>query len=148
MRGDKNPNWGKRWSQEQRINASKRLKERWKNPSKAMLEKCGKKPRSQETRKKLSNLAKSRTGTKNPFYGKQHSEELKKRMSIERKGKIPKNAISICIDGKLYRSYNEASRQLGIPAVTVRWRCLSKNKRFSSWITIPPHPSIKAEVAV
>lgn len=149
IKGCKNPNWNKRWSEEKRINASKRIKERWKNPSKAMLENCGKKPITEENRKKLSDLAKSRTGVKNPFYGRRHSEEFKKIRSEKQKGIIPPNAANISIKGVKYRSYQEASKILGICWGTIRWRCLSKNEKFNDWkLEVNPHPSIKGELAI
>lgn len=41
-----------------------------------------------ELRKKLSERGKRLIGSKNPFYGKKHTEEAKKKMSLSRKGKI------------------------------------------------------------
>ena len=45
---------------------------------------------SEATRKKQSEKAKERTGDKNPFYGRKHSDETIKRMSEIKKGK-PQN---------------------------------------------------------
>ena len=68
-------------------------------------------------------------GAKNAFYGKHHTEEFKKRASLMRKGKFynPSNAKPCEIDGKKYDNYAAAHRALGIPVVTIRWRCLSKH---------------------
>ena len=43
------------------------------------------------TRKHSSEAAKRRTGEKNSFYGKHHSDETKKRISEAKKGKTPWN---------------------------------------------------------
>ena len=42
---------------------------------------------SLETRKKMGNAAKKRTGLGNPFYGKTHSEEVRRKISLSRMGK-------------------------------------------------------------
>lgn len=89
---------------------------------------------SKETREKLSVIASQRIGDKNPFYGKTHSEESRKKMSENNMGKIPPNRISITIDGVHYESYGHASKALGIPVTTIRWRCLSKNIKFNNYV--------------
>lgn len=45
---------------------------------------------SQEHRQRLSESAKQRTGDKNPFYGKTHSDNTKKKLSEDAKGRIGK----------------------------------------------------------
>jgi group I intron endonuclease len=87
-----------------------------------------------EHRQILSDYAKTRTGDKNPFYGKRHSLETRTKIAEARKGSVPANAIGISIDGVPYTSSVEASRLLGIPAVTIRWRCLSA--RFPTYINL------------
>jgi len=47
--------------------------------------KCGKYVRSKEHKEKLSNLASNRIGITNPFFGKTHSDEVKKHLSEEAK---------------------------------------------------------------
>ena len=44
---------------------------------------------TEKTKKILSEYASSRTGDKNPFYGKKHSEELKRNFSINNPAKRP-----------------------------------------------------------
>lgn len=88
---------------------------------------------SPEQIKALSDCAKLRTGEKNPFFGKTHSQETKKILSEARKGKTPANAKPICINGTTYSSYHDASSKLDIPVVTIRWRVLSENPKYTEW---------------
>jgi group I intron endonuclease len=75
-----------------------------------------------------------KSGEKNPFFGKQHSEETKKKISEKRLGKYSgEQNIPIIIDDVEYRSAGEASKILNIPMVTVRWRVISKNKKFDNY---------------
>lgn len=89
-----------------------------------------------ELKDNLSRLASGRTGEKNPFYGKKHSEKTKKKIAIKNKGRKPVNTVKISIDNVEYDSYNDASRKLNIPVVTIRHRCLSENKKFENYIVI------------
>lgn len=83
-------------------------------------------------------------GMNNPFFGKQHSEETKKRLSEKRKGKKPSNMKQVIIDNIVYESLAEASRQTGIPSPTILWRINSKNKKYENYQS---HPSIKAPLS-
>jgi len=75
-----------------------------------------------------------KSGEKNPFFGKQHTEETKKRLSEKRKGTYNgEQNIPIIIDNMEYRSAGEASKILNIPMVTIRWRVKSKNKKFDNY---------------
>jgi group I intron endonuclease len=75
-----------------------------------------------------------KSGNKNPFFGKQHTEETKKRLSEKRKGTYNgEQNIPIIIDNVEYRSAGEASKILNIPMVTIRWRVKSKNKKFDNY---------------
>ena len=60
--GEKNSNYGHKWTDEMKKKASLRNV-------------------SDETRKKISESAKNRVGNKNPFFGKHHSEETKSKLS-------------------------------------------------------------------
>lgn len=75
-----------------------------------------------------------RTGTKNPFYGKKHSEEVKQKISKSRKGTYhgSQNA-PIIVDSVEYRSAGEASKLLNIPMTTIRWRVKSSNSKFNNY---------------
>lgn len=85
-----------------------------------------------------------KSGNNNPFFGKQHSEETKKRLSEKRKGKKPSNMKQVIIDNIVYESLAEASRQTGIPSPTILWRINSKNKKYENYQS---HPSIKAPLS-
>lgn len=74
-----------------------------------------------------------KSGINNPFFGKQHSEETKKNMSEKRKGKKPTNMRQVVIDGIVYESLSEASRQTDIPSPTILWRINSKNKKYENF---------------
>ncbi len=75
-----------------------------------------------------------KSGVNNPFFGKQHAEETKKRLSEKRKGTYNgEQNLSIIIDNVEYRSAGEASKILNIPMVTIRWRVKSKNKKFNNY---------------
>jgi group I intron endonuclease len=75
-----------------------------------------------------------KSGVNNPFFGKQHSEETKKRLSEKRKGTYNgEQNLPIIIDNVEYRSAGEASKILNIPMVTIRWRVKSKNKKFDNY---------------
>jgi hypothetical protein len=77
---------------------------------------------------------KDRTGEKNAFYGKSHSEEFKSKLSKMRTGTYNGDQNKpIIIDEVEYRSAGEASRLLNIPMITIRWRVLSKNKKFEKY---------------
>ena len=75
-----------------------------------------------------------RIGEKNSFYGKSHSEEFKSKLSKIRMGTYNGDQNKpIIIDEVEYRSAGEASRLLNIPMVTIRWRVISKNKKFENY---------------
>jgi group I intron endonuclease len=75
-----------------------------------------------------------KSGKNNPFFGKQHTEETKQKLSEIRKGTYNgEQNIPIMIDDIEYRSAGEASKILNIPMVTIRWRVKSKNKKFDNY---------------
>lgn len=75
-----------------------------------------------------------RNGVDNPFFNKHHTKETKKVLSEQRIGKYSgEQNKPIVIDNIEYRSAGEASTTLGIPMVTIRWRVLSKNKKFNNY---------------
>lgn len=85
-----------------------------------------------------------KSGVNNPFFGKQHSEETKIKLSEKRKGKKPTNMTQVVIDNIVYESLAEASRQTGIPSPTILWRIKSKNKKYENYQS---HQTIKAPLS-
>ena len=89
---------------------------------------------SQGAKRCLEHTTYKRNGVDNPFFGKQHTDETKKKLSEKRIGKYSgEQNIPIIIDGIEYRSAGEASKVLNIPMVTIRWRVISKNKKFDNY---------------
>lgn len=108
------------------------------------------KKHSDETRKIISDNAKSRVGEKNSFYGKKHSQEslnkiakaydeLKESGWLNPQKGVPKseeakrkNALSqpsrksVYADGKVYISISQCAKELGVVNTTVRNRINSE----------------------
>jgi len=134
--GESNPNYGKRWNDEMREIASlRRIGIEPINKGKTNIELYGLE-RANIISDKLSKSASERIGDKNHFYGKKHSEESKDKIRQKRIGKKPINRIKLSVDGIIYESYHDASKDIGLPVVTIRWRCLSDNPRFINYILI------------
>ena len=81
---------------------------------------------------------------KNAFFGKTHTDEVKKLISEKNKGRKPANITPVMINNIVYESLAEASRQTGIPSPTILWRIKSKNKKYENYQS---HPSIKAKLS-
>jgi group I intron endonuclease len=78
-----------------------------------------------------------KSGENNPFYGKTHSEETLNIISEVRKGITPANAKRVSVEGVEYESCRHAADALGIPYVTVHYRCCkSKNEKFDDWFEV------------
>lgn len=83
--------------------------------------------RAKKIKNILSNYAKSRTGANNPFYGKNHTMETKKRLRNANLGKKPINMKKVLINDIVFESLTEASRQLDVVPATILYRIRSKN---------------------
>jgi group I intron endonuclease len=136
--GKKNPNYGNRWSEEMKTTASYMNKgKRSPNKGKTYEEILGKE-KAKEVKRKLSEIAKDKVGEKNPFWNKKHKKETKEIMSRKSKerGYVGNQNLPISIDGKIYSSLGEASKDLNIPITTIRWRVKSDNPKFEKWIYV------------
>lgn len=72
-------------------------------------------------------------GEENPFYGKTHDVETRKRCGKANIGKVPINAKPVSIDGINYTSAADAARHLDICSATITHRCKSDNKKFVNY---------------
>lgn len=74
-------------------------------------------------------------GSKNPFYGRQHSAETKAKLSKAHTGKKnDRDCKPFTINGCPYRSLVIASEATGIQYTTIRHRLISPNPKFSGYI--------------
>jgi group I intron endonuclease len=130
--GQNNPNYGNNWSETQKKLLSEKAKTRYNlygHPFK------GKKfkdivsvEKSLEWRQKLSHSAKLKTKGENPFFGKNHTDETKSKLSKIRAGKYCGGQNkTLIINGVEYDSAGQASKIINVKSSTIRWRCISKN---------------------
>ncbi len=144
LRGENNPNFGNKWNDQQRLaqknrrtgkKASETTIKKISLNSIEMWAKEGFKEKQQE----------NRTGEKNGFYGKIHSQETKEylskkqkenhqSLSIEEKRKRIPSMIMVSIDGILYNSLTEASKALNVNRQTIANRV--KSKKFESYFNV------------
>lgn len=86
---------------------------------------------------KLCHKCICRKGDKNAFFGKKHSQKTKEILSQKRTGTYyGKQNKPIKIDGISYPSLGQASKNLDISILTIRWRVLSKNIKFKNYYYI------------
>ena len=139
MKGENNPNYGKRWSQDMRERVSAKLKEGYINnedhPFKKLkgktFEELYGENKAKELRENLSQIASQRTGDKNPFYGKTHSEETRKKMSEDRKGSICPTKKQVMYNGVIYDSALKCAEVLKLKMGTVAYRARNNIYGFS-----------------
>lgn len=141
--GEKNSNFGKRWSQELKDKVSKRKKDDWESLDPESKEQWIKNMTiannkfwsSEQGEEKRKVLSVKNSGEGNPFYGKNHSEELKNKMSEERKGiLINKDCVkAVVIEGIEYESLSSAARALNIEQSLLWHRLKSTNPKFKNW---------------
>ncbi len=137
LNGTGNPNYGKKWDDEKRNEASKRVKKYWSIDSN--------KRKIQKPKSDSSKMGKyDKNGSSNPFYGKNHSDESKSKMSESRRGSKPSNTLYIEIDGIIYYGLSEASKATGIKPTTIWHRIKSKNDKYKDYQS---HPKIKAPLS-
>lgn len=127
MIGEKNPNYGKLWNNDQKLKQSNRLKKYYKTHKPPLKGKTFEQIYGLEEakikKKNLSLISSERIGKKNGFYGKKHSEETKKILSEKKKGHLPTNPKKVEYDGITYCSAKECATQLNISFNTICYRC-------------------------
>jgi group I intron endonuclease len=137
--GQNNPNYGNKWSVEKRkrmSNHRKGLESKLKGKTHVEIHGPYK---SIELKNKHSEHMKGLLiGDRNGFYGKKHTEENLKFFSESQKGKPTKGLLSrlrpFSIDDKVYFTLNQASKDLDIHYLTIRYRL--KSKKFENYIYI------------
>lgn len=136
--GEQNGMFGKTHTEQARKRMSERITEHYKEHGSS---KKGTHP-SEATRAKISAYAKQRTGTKNPFYGRSHTEETKRKLSVAHKG-VPKLACAykVRVDGVEYVSATEAGRKLKMNLGTILNRC--RSPKFITYELIGKHHEAK-----
>jgi hypothetical protein len=138
--GSFNPNYGNRWSDAQRSVASKRMLSYFQHhkpyrQDKTNVEMFGVE-KAKEISDTLSKYASQRTGAKNPFYGKSHTEALKQKSRERMLGKKPSNTKTVSINGVQYQGLTEASKATGIKVPTLCHRIHSRNPKFKDFVYV------------
>ena len=136
FKGEKNPNYGHRWSKELREKVSKHWKDYYSNhecilKGKTYEEIYGKE-KADELKRKMSERSKLKIGEKNHFYGKHHSEKTREIIRQKHLGK--KNLVcskKVLVDGVTYDSANDCAKKLSIDYSTVAYRCRKHIYGFS-----------------
>jgi len=109
--GERNGMWGKTHTTEVRASASNRMTGKRYAAGRKM---------SDEQKAALSLFASQRTGCKNPFFGKTHSEATKKKIAAARRGKSPVNIRSVSAESVVYPSVTAAAAGIGhTPALVI-----------------------------
>lgn len=137
-KGNKNGMFGRKHTQQSKQNISSKLKKFYLENNNCFtgktLEEIFGKEVANLRKKKMSEMASQKIGEENSFYGKKHTAETCQTISKKRRGLYYGiQNKPIMIDGIYYKSAGEASKVLDIPSVTIRWRALSKNKKFDNY---------------
>ena len=118
MSGENNPNYGKKWSNEQRERAG--VAHRRENLT-------------QETLKKMSDVAKERVGKFNPFYGKSHSDETKALLSKANSRPVDKYDLNMNYI-TTYRSIKDAGDKNSLTSAAISNCCRGESKTSGGYI--------------
>lgn len=137
--GKNNPNYGNKWSDEDKKKASETVKQEYAS-GKRKKYKLGKtnkelfgKEKAEEMSKRLSDIASKRVGDKNPFFGKKHSNETKEKLRKINLGNKPTNTKIVVIEGVKYNGLTEASKVTGVKPTTIWHRIKSKNQKYKEY---------------
>lgn len=78
-----------------------------------------------------------RSGIKNPFYGKKHTEESKQLMRERAKNRIkkPANSKKVLVEGVMYETATAAAKAYNITRALVNYRCASEKYNWQ-FVTI------------
>lgn len=165
---ERNPNYQKPMSIEQRLAISRTLKGHpvsYSTRLKMSIARKGKyagekhpmygKPVSLQRRKRQSEIMKGKfVGEKNPFYGKKHTDEAKIKMSGAHRGKTGTQCpnsiriVQLTKDGKLIKIFDamqEAQRETGIWASNIQKCCKGKLKTTGGYKWMYYNDYIKQE---
>jgi group I intron endonuclease len=72
----------------------------------------------------------SKLGSNNPFFGKTHTQETRQKQRLKMLGKKPVNQKRVYVEGFIYPSATEASRQIGVCPATILFRIKSKHWNY------------------
>lgn len=135
--GENNPMYGKKHSKESIEKMSVKQKENGERYSKerkgVSKEEYLGKEKADIFKKKMSNIAKQRTGEKNSFYGKHHTPETVKHIKEKLKGLKPPNIKKIYIEGEIFEGLKNAEKHTGVKVTTIWHRIHSKNKKYKNY---------------
>lgn len=143
----KDPSFNKNKAKGRVIKPKKKDDPNWINPQKGKSSPLKGRPSG---RKGISNPKHSEwMKENNPFKGKTHSEEhkqklkevnskpkseeTKRKISEKLKGNKPGNMRQVEIDGVVYESLTEATRQLNLSISTIKSRLKSRSDKFKYW---------------
>jgi hypothetical protein len=139
MTGELNPNYGNKWSDAQRKKASIMQKEKVKNGTCPLLKFHGKslvesygEAKALKIKEKISKYASKRTGEKNTFFGKHHTEETKRKLAEINRGRVNESTRKkVLYQGIVYATANECAKALNLKYNTVCYRARNKIYGFS-----------------
>lgn len=139
--GDKNPNYGNKWSDENKIKQSNKLKEYYNVNDNYIKGKTWDEyyniDKSKKLKTNLSKIASMRVGDKNPFYGRKHNNETKNIISMSNKDKKNLSQLKpFKINDKVYLSLVDAQNELNISYSTIRYRLISDNIKYNNYVYI------------
>ena len=103
---------------------------------------------SEETKEKIRKTREERgynLSENNPFYGKHHTEETKRKLSLLRLGKRPTSCLKkVIADGIVFDAVADCAKHFGVCNATVLFRIKSKHW---NWFYYNDDEAIKADMA-
>lgn len=82
---------------------------------------------------KVCGSCRDRTGENNPFFGKTHSAETRKKISEAAKGRVPSNTRAVMVEGTEYPSVTAAAKAYGVVPGTMVYRLKSCSPKWSKF---------------